>query len=63
MDHKSQGWKEMRTSMDNFPAMEIYQAVQDTFGHLPQYLFSGSATQFPDLFVDAVQTPTLTEFH
>ena len=53
----------MRTSMDNFPAMEVDQAVQDTFGHLAQYLFSSSTTQLLNLFVDAVQASTLTEFH
>lgn len=49
--------------MDDFPPMKICQTIQDTFGHLAQYLFTSATTQLPNLLVDAVQAPTFTEFH
>lgn len=43
--------------------MEVGQAVQDAFRDLAQDLFSCSAPELLDFFIDAVQTTTLTELH
>lgn len=43
------------TSVDDFPAVKIDQAIQDTLGNLSQDLLAGSAAEFPDFLIYTVQ--------
>lgn len=51
------------TSMNDLPAVQIRKPIENTFGHLAQHFLPGSAAQFPDFPVDAVETAALTKLH
>lgn len=50
-------------SVDDFPAVEVGEAIQDTFSDLTEDFFAGAATKFLDFAVDAVEGAAFTEFH
>lgn len=37
--------------------------MQHALGNFPQHFLAGSATEFLDLFVHAIETAAFTEFH
>lgn len=49
--------------MDDLPAVEIGQTIQDSFRNLPQNLLARAATKLLHLLVDAVQASSFTELH
>lgn len=49
--------------MDDLLAVEIGQAIQDTFGHFPEYLFACSTAEFLNFSVDTVEAPAFAIFH
>lgn len=52
-----------RTSVYDFAAVQVGEAVQHTFGDLSEHLLSSPTTKLLDFPVDAVETSTFAEFH
>lgn len=54
---------EVGTSVDDLLAVEIGQAIQDTFCHFPEYLLTGPTAEFLDFSIDTVETASFAVFH
>lgn len=56
-------WTIEYTSVNDFPAVKISQAVQNAFCNLPQDFLAGPAPEFLDFLVNTVQASSRAEFH
>ena len=52
-----------RTSVDDLAAVEVGEAVEDSFPDFAKHFLSDSAAELLDLSVDAVETSALAVFH
>lgn len=50
-------------SMDDLFAVEVREAIQDSFGDLAKYFLAGSSAELLDFAVDGVERSAFTEFH
>lgn len=49
--------------MDDFPTVQVCQAIQYPFGNLSKDLLSSPASKLPDFPVNTVQASALAELH
>jgi hypothetical protein len=56
-------WTMEYTSVNDFPAVKISQAVQNAFCNLPQDFLAGPAPEFLDFLVNTIQASSRAEFH
>lgn len=57
------GGLEQHTSVDDLAAMEIGQAIQDSFSYFSQHLFPCSTAKLFDFSINTIETATFTVFH